>query len=281
MPSVLLPEPRAAVPQGIAAQESTSRSLVPAQQLHVSEAQEGASWTAGAASDSPYARIIAGTERDDRRKRSATTLNPLDRLRWWLLRPGHIESTLWLSGTLLLILVTGCLLFALAFSIEGGTSLPAASSSTSKSAASHARGQTSPSPLRMVLAVSGPYTPGESIGVSGQGFSAHNHVSFTLDGKYPIEDQDGNAAQFPTSATGTFTGTLWLGIDAHWTAGSHQIVARDMATGRHIAVPITLVVTTDCCLTDCAGIDYYAGHHADDLAYSGSHHDTYPTGHSR
>jgi len=51
------------------------------------------SWTASQASGSPYARLISSRER---RKRHyiGVSLNPIDRLRWWLLRPGHIEFIL-------------------------------------------------------------------------------------------------------------------------------------------------------------------------------------------
>jgi hypothetical protein len=41
--------------------------------------------------------------------------NPVDRLRWWLLKPGHIEFVLWIGGTLLLMIIT--LMFFLAAAI--------------------------------------------------------------------------------------------------------------------------------------------------------------------
>ncbi len=75
------------------------------------------SWTAGEASQSSYAQLISSRSK---RKihRPAIALNPLDRARWWLLHPGHIEFLLWLGGTILLVSVTCLLLLVTAFSFE-------------------------------------------------------------------------------------------------------------------------------------------------------------------
>ena len=45
---------------------------------------EAASWTAGNGTNSSYARLIANAA-SRKKKRHTSTLNPLDRLRWWLL----------------------------------------------------------------------------------------------------------------------------------------------------------------------------------------------------
>lgn len=246
-PPSALRQPRAyplPVSQRPAAQESTSRALVAIQPNQAIEPQDAASWTAGAASNSAYARMIAGNARGDWRKQLA--FNPLDRLRWWLLRPGRIESLLWLSGTILLMLVTGAMLFALAFSFQGTaniTNLTAKSATSSNNTGGQARAKATPPPLQVVLTTPGPYAPGEYVDVRGQGFSPHNRVSFKLDGLYTIQDKHGNTALFPTDGRGTFGGTLWLGVGVNWSAGHHTIVARDMATGRLMKQSIVLVVS--------------------------------------
>jgi hypothetical protein len=43
--------------------------------------------------------------------------HPLDSLRWWLLRPGHIEFLLWVTGSLLLFSITFFLLLATTLSV--------------------------------------------------------------------------------------------------------------------------------------------------------------------
>ena len=73
------------------------------------------SWTAGAASQSSYAQLIS-TRGNRKKVRHRIPLNPLDRMRWWLLRPGRIEFVLWLGGTILLVSVTCALLLVTAFS---------------------------------------------------------------------------------------------------------------------------------------------------------------------
>src|SRR5215470_13681714 len=80
-------------------------------------ATDPVSWTAGAASQSAYAQLISARGKR-RQSRHAISLNPLDRVRWWLLRPGRIEFVLWLGGTILLVGVTCALLLVTAFSFE-------------------------------------------------------------------------------------------------------------------------------------------------------------------
>ncbi len=151
-PPLVLRAPRAAPPlpatPPTTAQESTPRALIAMPPYPLREPQDAASWTAGTASNSIYAQVIAGDGRGDWRKQLA--FNPLDRLRWWLLRPGRIEFLLGLSGTLLLILVTCALLFALAFSFQnmaGVASLTAKSVPTSSKTGGHARGKATPLPF--------------------------------------------------------------------------------------------------------------------------------------
>jgi len=231
----LVPAPEARGVFARPAQESTSRTLVermPAAQ------PEAASWTAGQGSNSSYARLIAGPAR----RRGLRLVNPLDNLRWWLLRPGHIESLLWLCGTALLVLVTCALLFAFAFSFQSiipGTplSLPVGIGDNGASGAQ----QQAHSPLAVALASSGPITPGGQIRLQGQGFSRNGLVMFYLDGKVAILDVHGKAAQARADALGVFTQILWLGVGSGWTTGAHHVAVLDMASGQRFLLPITLV----------------------------------------
>ena len=219
---------------------------MPARQPAVVERQDGASWTAGAASNSAYAQIIAASPAWDWRKRLA--FNPLDRLRWWLLRPGRIEYMLWLGGTLLLITMTCVLLFVLAFSFQGtdeSSSTPAISGQVGANAGSQAQGHRVLSPLQAAFTTSQPFSPGETVGVHGQGFSPHNRVTFTLDGRYPVLGTDGKVAIAPTDARGAFSSTLWLSVGAPWSAGKHTLTIRDMATGRSLPLPVMLAASAN------------------------------------
>ena len=120
-------------PQNVNHSIATSRSLVPVVSQHVvtpvpradqnsinillSQEVDATSWTAGNASRSSHAQLISSRSK---RKNShmVVKLNPIDRARWWLLRPGHIEFILWLVGTVLLVAVTCVLLLITAFSFE-------------------------------------------------------------------------------------------------------------------------------------------------------------------
>lgn len=199
--------------------------------------QEDASWTAGQASDSPYARLIASPASRNRLRLA----NPLDSLRWWLLRPGRIEFTLWLGGTLLLVLVTCALLFAFAFSFQSvipGSSLPFPGGIGDRNA-SGANAQTALSE-RLALGTTGQITPGEQIDVRGNGFSRNGLIRFYFDGTTTMIDAHAKPAQTKASAQGSFEMVLWLGVGNAWNPGKHTIFALDVATGRRATLPITL-----------------------------------------
>ncbi len=240
-----LPAPQHMLPAPV--QKSTRQAVIPAGQATLVEQQDGESWTAGAASNSSYAQLIATSPARDWRKQLA--FNPLDRLRWWLLRPGRIEFMFWLSGTLLLILVTGALLFMLAFSFQGtggvagGEGGPAKTAQSSGTTTAQAQRHGTLSSLQVAFTTRDPYYPGGNVGVRGQGFSHNNKVSFTLDGSYSIQGKDGKTAIARTDAKGSFSETLWLGVGSGWSVGHHAIVVLDMATGRSYNLSIKLVPT--------------------------------------
>ncbi len=98
----------------VAALSGQGRTSIDSQQT---KGSDPVSWTAGAASQSSYAQLISA--RGKRKKgQHGISLTPLDRVRWWLLRPGRIEFVLWLGGTILLVSVTCALLLVTAFSFD-------------------------------------------------------------------------------------------------------------------------------------------------------------------
>jgi len=79
---------------------------------------EPASWTAGAAAGSRYAKLVAARTGNPGRQRHMLSFNIFDRVRWWLLHPGRFEFLLWLGGTLLLMTVTCIFLLMTVFSVQ-------------------------------------------------------------------------------------------------------------------------------------------------------------------
>ncbi len=124
----------------VAALSGPDRTSIDSQQT---KGSDPVSWTAGAASQSSYAQLISAR---GKRKKSqhGISLNPLDRVRWWLLRPGRIEFVLWLGGTILLVSVTCVLLLVSAFSFDwfGPRSAGITSSSISGTATQARQGAT-------------------------------------------------------------------------------------------------------------------------------------------
>ncbi len=228
---------------------STSRALVPAHsQSHVTSFYrpdqtpkhivsapevEAVSWTAGEATWSEQARLIS-TRGKRKNYHTAFSLNPIDRLRWWLLRPGHIEFILWLGGTMLLVAVTCVLLFVTAFSFEWITPGVYNQASTFPSGATQGQGSqsTAITTSRMVLIRldKGPILPGQSIELRGAGFSHGAHIRFMLDGNQQLFEQNGQSASTQANAQGVFTASVVLGTNLPWNPGHHVIDAQDLKT---------------------------------------------------
>jgi len=218
------------------------RALVPAHS-NALKALPGSSWTAGGASVSPYAQLLVNPSK--RRKR-ISTLNPLEHLRWWLLRPGRIEFMLWLGGTLLLIGVTCVLLLVSAFSFQWLIpGVPAPLTTGNSGAQSHIANITSSPGLWMERVDKGPAVPGQPVQLRGRGFSHSSKVTFSLDGSLPLYNQGDKPGSTLTDDHGTFDTTLWLGSGNGWTSGSHIIIARDVATGRLAVTNIVLAASTN------------------------------------
>ncbi|MDQ2716961.1 MAG: hypothetical protein M3Z08_18815 [Chloroflexota bacterium] len=197
-----------------------------------------ASWTAGGAVTSTYAQRLI--ERTRPRKRHTWSLNPLERLRWWLLAPGRLEFTLWIGGTILLISVTCMLLLATALSF--GWFSPGALAGNLPLSGNRSHGATDPGPaatltstpgLTLACTDKGPLHPGQTIHLQGGGFGAHDVVTFTYDNQEPFSDPNGQPIVAQADGLGKFM--LALTLKSAWTPGQHIIVARDSQT-QHLAV---------------------------------------------
>ena len=223
--------------------------------------EETASWTAGQGKNSLLAKRIASRASDRRgQRKSSLSLNPMDRVRWWLLWPGRIEFLLWLSGTIALVSVTCLLLFAtllstgwmnaglssIAVGIGGGTvHTTSATGSTSASGKSSCSGNNVSNPqchptivvssgLQLTHADSGLLLPDSPIYLYGQGFTANNTVMFTYDAQLPCRP-----SLIHADTHGTFFISLLLGTSVK--AGTHSIVAFDSASGRSIHIEVSIL----------------------------------------
>lgn len=220
-------------------------------------AEDAASWTTGQGKNSLLAKRIASRGQ----RKSSISLNPFDRLRWWLLYPGRIEFLLWLNGAIVLVGVTCILLFATLLSTGwlntglssivvgvggGGTSqtanTPAStttggqSSCTTANATSpqcHSTTVVSTSGLKLTLVNDTLLLPGMPLYLRGQGFTANNSVNFTYDTSLPCRP---NVIQ--ADAQGAFSLSLMLGIGTK--AGIHQISAYDVATKHVVMVNVSI-----------------------------------------
>jgi hypothetical protein len=220
------------------ARDGFSQSLVPTQSAARIVPVDAASWTFGSDSAASLAtRFVAS--RSPRQRRRTRRFSPLDRTRWWLLRPGHIEFLLWLLGSVLLFSITFLLLLATVLS------LMVPGRPTSGNLPSSANPATSlPTPasgvLHVALAGKAELLPGGEFYLAGRGFRPRSQVVFLLDGRWPLLDQQGHAASVSTGADGRFAVNLWLGQGSNWSAGAHLLMAREVDNGHSTAIAITI-----------------------------------------
>lgn len=199
------------------------------------------SWTAGDAAGSHHAQLIA----DRRKKRSHSfSLNPADRVRWWLLRPGRLEFMLWLGSTILLISMTCLLLLMTAFNFNW-IAPNAHENTASTSGFDVTPVSTHPLPTitttpGLLLSLLDTHTllPGESFHVRGEGFSTRGTIVFLLDGTQSMPDQTGQPSWTKSNVHGEFTAALYIGLN--WTQGPHLVIARDVATNRLAALVVAI-----------------------------------------
>lgn len=221
---------------------ASSRSLVPVRPESRKAAIDRASWTANSISTSSLtSRFI--TSRAPRLRRSQR-FSPLDRTRWWLLRPGHIEFLLWILGSVLLFGITFLLLLATVLSVML-PGLPIRGNfptSTVKASADNPATATPaiPSNPRLTMPGRTSLSPGAEFRLQGEGFRPRSRVVFLMDGRLPLLDQSGQAASTQSDASGRFAVNLWLGQGPSWPPGAHEILARETDNGRQVTLSITI-----------------------------------------
>ena len=245
-------------PQNRVTSISNSRSLIPVEvqrdlttshrsdqnitQYELSQDAALTSWTAGVASKSSQAQLISSRSKR-KSPHTAFPLNPIDRLRWWLLRPGRIEFVLWLGGTILLVAVTCVLLFVTAFSFEwitpGFVNLATPNTSVTSTGSEQQSTTVTTSKLVLSLIDKGPILPGQSIDLRGQGFSPLGHIKFLFDGTQQLFDQNGQSLT-QANAQGVFVTTLVLDNNLPWHSGPHFINVQDITSKRIAKLAITL-----------------------------------------
>jgi hypothetical protein len=246
-------------PQNVDHSITTSKSLAPIDYQHditpfyrhnqnsinilLSQEVDASSWTAGKASRSEHAQLISSRSKR-KHPHVAVSFNPIDRLRWWLLRPGHLEFILWLGGTVLLVVVTCVLLLVTAFSFEWVTPGFINATTTNTTGTSTGPAQQSSvvatSELMLIRIDKGPILQGQSIGLRGQGFTPHGHVSFLFDGTLQLFDQNGQSASTQANAQGVFITSVVLDSNLPWHPGPHIINAQDLTTKRMATLHIIL-----------------------------------------
>ncbi len=222
--------------------DARSKALVPARSRSREVAVDAASWTAGADSKTSMAAQFVAA-RSPRRWRHPRHFSPLDRARWWLLRPGHIEFLLWTLGSALLFGITFLLLLATVLSAMPASSPASAnllSSTVTTSPTPVLATSTGSSGLHLTLTSQAALTPGAELRLQGQGFRPHSQVVFLLDGRWPLLNQRGQPASTQADASGHFTVTLWLGQGNAWSAGHHQIFAREAGSSFQVLIPVTI-----------------------------------------
>ncbi|HLJ35958.1 MAG TPA: hypothetical protein VKU38_20030 [Ktedonobacteraceae bacterium] len=200
---------------------------------------EPASWTAGAAAGSRYAQLVAARTS---RKKSATSFNLIDRLRWWLLHPGRFEFLMWLGGTILLMTITCIFLLMMVFSFQwNAANVNNGASSSPGNMNNPTNGQSSSPGLSLTLTNATALIAGQPLHLRGQGFSANGHVALSYDASQPFLNQGGQPVLAQTDAHGTFVMTL---NSPSWGVGQHRIMARDIATGHLAIAHVTVVAIT-------------------------------------
>lgn len=219
-----------------------SRALVPARRQPRHLAVDAASWTASSVPARAQTERALLSLAQGGKKGYPHGFHALDRLRWWLLRPGHIEFLLWLAGSVLLFGITFFLLLATVLSFTLPTSRGNLPGSATAGVSSPTRAVTprTSSSRRLTLPGKSTLLPGSRLQLQGQGFQPHSEVVFLLDGRWPLHNQEGGAASIQADASGNFTANLWLGEGAEWSAGPHQLLARETQSGQQVTVPITI-----------------------------------------
>lgn len=221
--------------------ERSSRALVPTRRDEHALAVDAAAWTTSSVVTASEADRLRVARSRNQKRRSQPAFHVLDRLRWWLLRPGHIEFLLWLSGSILLFSITFLLLLATVLSVAQPGTQSRGNIPNSAVTGSTGGATSSNTAMHLALSDSSKLLPGSEFQLRGQGFVPRGQVTFLLDGHWPLLNQAGQAASAQVDAAGDFAVTLWLGRGADWAAGPHQIMVNEVGTGHWAATPLTIV----------------------------------------
>ncbi len=178
----------------------------------------------------------------------AAVSRPFNRFRWWLLVPGRIELILWICGTVLLICITGLLVFILAVSTGFVHSGPLQSTSNvicspQQSALSSTGGGanctlsmvSSPSGLRITMVNGDLMETGKALQLRGQGFHHLGHITITHDADLPCQPDIIQADD-----RGEFAVVIRLDEKGYWGAGRHQIKINDIESKHSIILNVML-----------------------------------------
>ncbi|MBO0795682.1 MAG: hypothetical protein J2P36_32735, partial [Ktedonobacteraceae bacterium] len=146
---------------------------------------------------------ISATARPPQREQRRTyhrpaRFQPLDSLRWWLIRPGHIESLIWTGAIILLITFTGLIVYITLLSTGAPTNisssppgidstLPAPCDTAAKSKNCTVVSNSASNGLKLIVFNDRPFMTGGSIHVRGQGFRPRSYITLLHDDNRPCE----------------------------------------------------------------------------------------------
>jgi hypothetical protein len=199
-----------------------------------------------------YARPVGERTFSDQSSR----LNPLDEVRWWLVRPGRIEFLLGLMGSLLLIGVTAMLTFSIAVNIASPAvkqaaslhMLPAGNAVSSTQCSPGGVGgsvactpviASSSSNLKVTMLDGERVKIGSTMHLQGQGFSPFGEVDLTHDAHLPCQP-----GSMLADAQGKFYVAIPLRSGPDWEPGNHQIMVVDVVSRHSIVLNVQLMPGT-------------------------------------
>lgn len=173
---------------------------------------------------------------------------PFDRFRWWLLAPGRIELILWICGTVLLICITGLLVFILAVSTgfvhsssqQNDSNALCGPQQSARSATSGGANCTlstisSSSGLRITMVNGDLMETGKVLQLRGQGFHHLGHIAITHDANLPCQPD-----MIQANGQGEFAVVIKLEEKRYWGAGMHQIKINDIESKHSIILNVML-----------------------------------------
>lgn len=172
--------------------------------------------------------------------------NPLDSLRWWLVRPGRIESLCWIAGTILLFSITSLLFYVTLLSTgvlhTGPTPqaknmvmlMPCATPLGQDTTGNNCISASASNGLQLIIFNDGPFMTGGGVHVQGQGFQPRGNVTLLHDNNQPCEP-----GTLQADPHGMFTINMLFNED--WKPGDHHLVINDTVSKRSIVLTFTLL----------------------------------------